>query len=296
MADIKLFSVKDGQEISSSAVKLEGELHLLIEKYMQAFFGVTFLAHEYAITEGRMDSIGLDENNCPVIFEYKKQRDENVINQGLFYLDWLLDHKADFQLLVQKKLGKEKSENIDWNFPCVICIAHTFTKYDEHAVKQMNRNIKLIKYKIYDNDLIAFEQVNENIKQSAMQAVEQHKTRGKIEETFTDKYNRSSEKMKKLYDAIKEYILSLGDDIVENQLVCYSAFRKIKNVVCVDFYQSKLLLFLRLNPDEVELQEGFIEDYRGIGHWGTGDLRLTIKDDNDFERAKYLIDKAYSEN
>ena len=43
-----------------------------------------------------MDSIGIDENNCPVIVEYKRSSNENIINQGLFYLDWLLDHKDAF--------------------------------------------------------------------------------------------------------------------------------------------------------------------------------------------------------
>ena len=60
-----------------------------------------------------MDSIGIDENNSPVIFEYKRSSSENVINQGLFYLDWLLDHKADFKLLVIEKLGMEVADQID---------------------------------------------------------------------------------------------------------------------------------------------------------------------------------------
>ena len=63
---------------------------------METFFGFRFLKSEYVITAGRMDSIGIDENNSSVIFEYKRSSSENVINQGLFYLDWLLDHKADF--------------------------------------------------------------------------------------------------------------------------------------------------------------------------------------------------------
>ena len=75
-----------------------------------------------------MDSIGIDENNCPVIFEYKRSVNENVINQGLFYLDWLLDHKADFKLLVMDILGQEKADEIDWSMPCVICIANDFKK------------------------------------------------------------------------------------------------------------------------------------------------------------------------
>ena len=54
----------------------------------------------------------MDENGCPVIIEYKRSSNENVINQGLFYLDWLLDHKAEFELLVTKQLGAEEAESM----------------------------------------------------------------------------------------------------------------------------------------------------------------------------------------
>ena len=136
MADIKLFDISSTvQELPSKQAALEKDLQKLLEENMFTFFGVTFLKSEYKTTNGRMDSIGIDENNCPVIFEYKRSINENVINQGLFYLDWLLDHKADFKLLVMDILGKEKAANIDWSMPCVICIANNFTKFDEHAEK-----------------------------------------------------------------------------------------------------------------------------------------------------------------
>ncbi len=137
MSEIKLFDIKDGvRQLVSSEVLLERELQTLIEKNMETLFGVRFLKSEYSITNGRMDSIGIDENNCPVIFEYKRSSNENVINQGLFYLDWLLDHKADFKLLVIEKMGREAAELIDWSVPCVICVANDFTKYDVHAVNR----------------------------------------------------------------------------------------------------------------------------------------------------------------
>lgn len=131
---------------------------------MNIFFGVTFLASEYRTTDGgRMDSIGIDENHCPVIFEYKRSVKENVINQGLLYLNWLLDHKDSFKVLVIEKLGLKAANNIDWSMPRVVCVAGDFTKYDESAIKQMNRNISLIRYKKFGEDLLMFEQVNENV-------------------------------------------------------------------------------------------------------------------------------------
>ena len=99
MAELKLFEIGEQvKERPSSEVLLERELQNLIENNMELFFGVRFLKSEYTITNGRMDSIGIDENNSPVIFEYKRSQNENVINQGLFYLDWLLDHRKAIKL------------------------------------------------------------------------------------------------------------------------------------------------------------------------------------------------------
>ena len=133
MADTKLFNIKGTvKEYQSGTVTLEKELQTVIENNMNIFFGVTFLASEYRTTDGgRMDSIGIDENHCPVIFEYKRSVKENVINQGLFYLNWLLDHKDSFKVLVIEKLGLKAANNIDWSMPRVVCVAGDFTKYDE---------------------------------------------------------------------------------------------------------------------------------------------------------------------
>ena len=73
MSEIKLFSTGESvKELNSTEAVLERELQNLIEQNMETFFGVRFLKSEYVITNGRMDSIGIDENNSPVIFEYKR--------------------------------------------------------------------------------------------------------------------------------------------------------------------------------------------------------------------------------
>ncbi len=119
MSDIKLFRFANNQasELPGKAVAIEKTLQRIIESQMETFLGVRFLTSEFstgAKHRGRIDSLGLDENGCPVIIEYKRHSNENVINQGLFYLDWLLDHKADFRLLVMEKLGKDIAEKIEW--------------------------------------------------------------------------------------------------------------------------------------------------------------------------------------
>ena len=297
MAEIKLFSLNEGvKECTSSEVVLEKELQTLIEQNMEIFFGVRFLKSEYVVTNGRMDSIGIDENNSPVIFEYKRSQNENVINQGLFYLDWLLDHKADFKLLVIDKLGKEAADNIDWSVPCVICVAHDFTKYDMHAVNQMQRNIKLVSYRRYDNGMLLLEHLNTPIVKPIMENMgNENDTKNSTQKTHLEKLAAISENMKNLYHSICDFIESLGDDIVSNQLKLYLAYKKVQNMVCIEIYNKHIILYLKINPDTVKLENGFTRGMRNIGHYGTGDLQITIKNAADFERAKPLLERAYNE-
>lgn len=89
MSDLKLFRIASGKvaEIYGSAAALEKSLQSLIEQNLETFLGVRFLASEFSTGRehgGRMDTLGLDENGCPVIIEYKRATNVNVINQGLF--------------------------------------------------------------------------------------------------------------------------------------------------------------------------------------------------------------------
>jgi predicted transport protein len=315
MADIKLFRTTGTvAELPASAVMLERELQTLIEKNMLTFFGITFLQSEYVIPEGRMDSLGIDENNCPVIFEYKRSISENVINQGLFYLDWLLDHKANFKLLVIEKCGMERANQIDWSVPCVLCVANDFTKYDVHAVNQMQRNIQLVRYRKFGDDLLFFEYLNTpsvsspaSLKQSAPPKA----TEGIVEKpegtpvikpgadkSFIDYLDSASQDQRDLYYSIRDYIFSLGDDISESQLKHYVAFRKSRNFATVEVNAKLIYINLSLNPDDYKdrLTKGFLRDMRNTGHWGTGDLRVIIRNIEDFDKAKDIIQKSHEVN
>ena len=242
-----------------------------------------------------MDSIGIDENFSPVIFEYKRSMNENVINQGLFYLDWLLDHKADFKLLVIEKFGMDVADKIDWSVPCVICIANDFTKYDIHAVNQMQKNIKLVKYRKYGDDLILFEHMNTPVVKPQQDNSSGVSLSNSMQRSHLEKLESATEYFKTLYASICDYIESLGDDLSANQLKFYLAYKKVQNIFCIEIYQKQIIIRLKINPDTVELEKGFTRDMRNIGHYGTGDLEIVIKSDNDFQKAKALLNRAYSE-
>jgi len=93
--------------IKVRVAKNEQEIHKLISKNLETILGVRFLQSEYEFSTGRIDTLGVDENNSPVIVEYKKAKSSDVIIQALYYKNWLMDHKADFKLLCKEKLEEE---------------------------------------------------------------------------------------------------------------------------------------------------------------------------------------------
>jgi len=307
VSDIQLFRLLAEQavELPGRAAAVERQLQSLIEFQMPAFLGVRFLASEYATGKthkGRIDSLGLDENGCPVIVEYKRHSNENVINQGLFYLDWLLDHQAEFRWLVMERLGKEVADAIDWTGTRLLCIAADFTRYDQHAVQQIPRNIELIRYKLFGHDLLLLELVNAvsvsdataGKAETAATSSGEPKASGK-DKTAAEQLAQAQPGIRQLYESLASYLNALGDDVQEKHLKLYTAFRRLKNFACVIPYRDKLLVMLKLDPDTVALEEGFSRDTRNIGTWGTGDLELTLRTPADLEKAKPLMDRSYQE-
>ena len=304
MSDIKLFHLGNEavQELQGTSIAIEKTLQILIEAHLEVFLGVRFLATEYSTGKthgGRIDTLGIDENGSPVIIEYKRALNENVINQGLFYLDWLMDHKGEFELFVLKKLGKDDADSIDWSFPRLICIASDFTKYDEHAVQQINRNIELIRYRRYGHDLLLFELVNVTTAQVQSEA---HITDNSIKnkgtsssKTATELLEQAPADLRDRFEALKAFLFALGDDVQVKGLKYYLAFRRLKNFACVEIHPQtrRLIIFVKVDPTTIQLEKGFTRNVSSIGHAGTGDLEITLQNADDFERAKPLLLKSY---
>jgi predicted transport protein len=299
MTDIKLFRFSDTgvAPLPGGAVALERSLQVIFERNLEALLGVRFLASEFATNEGgRMDTIGIDENNSPVIIEYKRDRNENVINQGLYYLNWLMGHRKDFEWLVMERFGKDTANAVDWSGPRLICIAGDFTKYDEHAVQQMDRNIMLIRYRRFEADLLLLEQLTATTAKAVTVTVDSAGTPVKAKyKTVSAQLATAPPELAERYQKLVDQIMTLGDDVQLKTTDFYIAFRRIKNFACVEIriQAKKLLVFLKVSPDDVVLEDGFTRDVRKIGHFGTGDLEITIMNDHDLDRARPLLERAY---
>ncbi|SHE94501.1 Predicted transport protein [Seinonella peptonophila] len=396
MGNISLFEI-EGTKVSKlhgAPARVERTLQMLVENNLETLLGIRFIATEYSTGEihgGRIDSLGIDGDDCPVIIEYKKATNPNVINQGLYYLNWLMDHKAEFTLLVMQVYGNEIAEKINWTNPQLICLANGFNKFDGHAIQQMNRNIKLYEYNYYDDHILMLNLVHEAIPSSAVakgkvsiqkdgtpkrrkgktrnrainsaesmknQDVKMDSTESKhrkatknqsnnrrkaptgnsqvnvaqtdrkrksvrgrstvtgkqIQSTIKGKAKLHSEQISRsktgdnitklsdestaLYKSLKQFLMSLGDDVQMKVLKNYIAFKRNKNnFVCVVQTKSqKIKLYLKADLNKIRLKKGFSRDVREKGHWGTGDLELSILNDADFEKAKSFIMTSYQSN
>ena len=307
MNSVQLFQISDGKanELASSQSDLERPLQTLIENNLEELLAVKFLATEFSTGKthkGRIDTLGIDEDNCPVIIEYKRSVGENVINQGLFYLDWLMDHKAEFELLVMKKLGAELAGKIDWSGPRLICIAADFTKYDGHAVQQMNRSILLVRYRKFGDGLLLLEVSATSGGVTGAQAPKTKKLPAPAEPVPVDVAEENgatpwlsnlSAELKALFESVEGYLVSLGDDVVRKDVKLYVAFKRLRNFVCVGYKGGAFVLWLKLDPATVTFEPGFSRDVSNIGHWGTGDVEVTVHSHDDLNKAKGLMLKAY---
>ncbi len=287
----------------------EKELQSLIEKNLGTIFNCRFIATEFTtgpVHAGRIDTLALSEDDNPVIIEYKNVESSELINQSLFYLSWIRDHKGDFQIAVDKAFGSKKE--VDWTDIRVICIAPGYKKYDLHAVQMMGANIELWEYKLYENGSFYLDEVfrkstilpesipsGSNGKNPVMVAAGKKAalTRASGSYTFEKHLEKADGKIKETIQSIQSFILGIDDSIVENPKKFYVAYKTTQNFVCMEVRKNKITLFLKINPEEVKDMPQNARDVKNIGHYGTGDIEIAIKNQEEFEKSKEFILMAY---
>lgn len=276
----------------------EKELQNLIESNLEEVFGCRFVATEFStgsVHSGRIDTLALSEDGNPVIIEYKKVENSNLVNQGLFYLDWIKDHKGDFELAVQRALGEI---NVDWSHVRVICLAPSFDKYSLHAVNHIDSGLELWRYHRYQNKVLEIEEVfrasdSKRAKEtkSSQGSTLSIKGQDKEEYSFGQHLNRASPETEGLVIAFSEFMSSLDDSIAEVPQKLYVAYKLAKNIACLEVHKKKITIFLSLDY-EMGMPD-FARDVSNIGHYGTGDLEVSVSSLEELEIVKPFIEQAY---
>jgi predicted transport protein len=190
----------------------------------------------------------------------------------------LLDHKADFKLLVLDRYGHDAADSIAWAGTRLLCIAQDFTRYDEHAIAQIDRNIELIRYRRYEDDMLLLDLVNVVTSSVPAAADEISKTSNRRQPTDTpiiEIVAKLSGSLLDVWESVRAFAMSLGDDVQVKELKLYWAYKRIKNFMSAEVRPTKgsVVLYLKVDPDTVTLEPGFTRDVRNIGHWGLATSR-----------------------
>lgn len=247
----------------------------------------------------------MSEEDNPVIIEYKKVESSELINQSLFYLHWIQDHKGDFEIAVQKALGN--GVQVDWSDVRVICMAPNYKKYDLHAVQVMGTNIELWKYRLFTNDTLYLEEVFHNSKATSAAAQTSDKNpimvqagkkaaqvRATATYTFAEHLEGKSKRIQDLIYSIREFVTGLDSAIEEVPKKFYIAYKASQNIVCLEAQSKNVKLFVKLKPSDVTEPPKSFRDVSNIGHYGTGDVEFTLSAQEEFEKVKKYIEAAYN--
>ena len=91
------------------------------------------------------------------------------------------------------------------------------------------------------------------------------------------------------------YIVTLGKDVKVVPVENYISFKRTRNIADVKLKSrnKELTVYAFLDPDSVRLQEGFTRDVRNIGHHSPNHLEITIRNQEDLEKAKQLLLQSY---
>lgn len=298
MNDVRLFGITGGKakEVQRVPFKTERELQTLFENNLKELLGVRLVASEYRTSDGgRIDTLGIDENGFPVIIEYKLGTNNTVINQGMSYLVWLRSHTSDFWKIVFKKLGQEVADTIDNSSIRLICIASDFTREDLGAYELMPNNIDLIRYQRFGGSYLLLERIITSDSSGSAASVRENRTGGRSpqDRDFVQWVANASPELRAVYEQLRQAILEQGEDVSEKQAKLYIAFRRIRNFATLTYAsKTEMNLYLHLDPKHVEMREG-LRDVSSMRHWGTGDLEVKIKTQEDVQNALPLIQRAY---
>lgn len=301
-----LYSLQEGNvtQLKPSLFSKERELQRLFEANLEVLLGVQFVDSEFSTGDrqrGRIDTLGLDQDGSPVIIEYKKSSNENIINQGLFYLDWLVDHKGDFTLVAQKTLGKDTE--IDWSRPRLILIAESFSEYDKFAVNRIGANMELWMYRRYGENLLYLDPVyvaethRERVKKSQKPEKSEDETTDTPIYTLEGHLKGKSQAIRSLFGDLRERIFALDTEgaIIEKANKHYMVYKHGKNFCEIWIQNSQLKIWLDISLAELDDPYQLGKDVSNVGHWGTGDVEVSMDSDEQLDNIMALVEQAYQQ-
>jgi predicted transport protein len=304
---VRIFSTKGAKlvEIVEEQFPLEREVQRLTEANLQELFDLIPVKSEFELHGLRIDTLAFDkESGAFVIIEYKKDRNFSVVDQGVAYLNLMLNNKADFILEYIHAFPSQSinKQDVDWSQSRIIFIAPEFTRYQQYAIGFKDLGIQLWEVHKYSNGLLIFNEAKSPFTKEPLTAIAKRNPAAKKITEEIKVYNEedllkiAEDKVKELYQELKVAVTNLGTDVEVRPTKMYIAFRRKKGFAGVVVLSSKLKVYLSIDISQLQDPLKKARDVKKIGHYSSGDTEIVLSKRDEIPYTLSLIKQAYERN
>jgi predicted transport protein len=284
-------------QVKEKPFKLEREIQNIFENNLNSIMGLQLVKSEFTIKNKRIDSLAFDkQSNAFIIIEYKRDKNYSVVDQGLTYLNLMLQNKAEFILTYNETLQDTlHSKDVDWSQSRVAFVSPSFTENQISASDFKDFGIELWEVKQFENNTISINSIKKsNGAPSIKPLLENSEKLKEVKEnikvyTEEDHYNSGSDATIELYEKFKTSIFNLADNIEILPQKFYIAFKKGSNISDIEIQKKSLKIFINAKIGTLDDPKGLAKDVSNIGHRGNGDYQIQIENDKDLEYIMSLI-------
>ena len=287
-------------KVEEERFKLESDLQHMVEENMDSLLEIDFIKSELSIGGFRIDTVGFDRDTKSfVIVEYKRGKNQSVIDQGMAYLQRLRANKAEFILAYNEIFEKSiRREDVDWSRSRVIFIARCFTTHQKQASESKDLPIDLYEIRKYKNGMILLNPITTKSTES-INTVKRKKQKdiesGDKPYTEEDHLKTVTPKTRDLYSKIKQIMESLDDNISIVPKKMAIMFKKERGFVWVVLRKNSIEITFNAKPDSIDDPKKIIQDVTNIGHWGGGNNRIRVSTESELSYVRGLLDQIYSQ-
>lgn len=281
--------------------KLEKEIQNLFEANLTALTNLQFIKSEFTIKNNRIDTLAFDEeSNAFVIIEYKRSQNYSVIDQGVSYLNLMLEYKADFIVEYnESQKGNLKRTDVDWSQSRIIFVSPSFTDFQKQSSNFKDLSIELWEIKQFENDVLVINPIKKSKSAPSIKQVQNNDNSeiSKVTQeikiyTEEDHITGKSDDIIELYETFKNAILQLSPDIEVVPKKMYVAFKLKNNIVDIRIQQKNLIFWINMKKTTLDDPKKLTIDASSKGHYGNGDYELSVSDTQNLEYIMSLIKQA----
>ncbi|HTN38826.1 MAG TPA: DUF5655 domain-containing protein [Arachidicoccus sp.] len=289
-------------ELKEVPFKLEKDIQKLFEQNLYLITNLKLIKSEFIIKNNRIDTLAFDEDSKAfVIIEYKRSQNYSVVDQGVSYLNLMLEYKADFIVEYNEtQKGSLKRNDVDWSQSRIIFISPSFTDFQKQSSNFKDLAIELWEINQFQNDIIVINPIKKSKSAPSIKQVQQidNSQISNVVQTIKvysedDHLEGKSDEIKELYENFKDAIFKLGNDIdikPKKQELGFISKGKIFTDVCI--MKNSLKFWINLKRGQLDDPKKITRDVSSVGHWGNGDYEIIVANTNNLEYIMSLIKQA----